>query len=513
MKHYTQEDILRYLSGSFSPSEVKALNTHIMECKECNALLNTELEFEIALIDAKDSPSDCIIPQSSIDKMVEKAITETENPGSQKEDKEETEDDKEEVESKTGKNRTYLWAMAAAVLITFTALLIRFASAPSPQIAEIDTLANKPETTVATVVKEMREPPAPARVIKFDRKTHAVPSQTAAVRIVSQSESEAVAAIDSGSALFSVEPNRYASFVVETPDAEIRVTGTVFDVWVSEGSTKVTVLEGKVIVNYKKLKESVAVAKNHLSVIEEGKVEVKTSAETDTASLSEYRKILPVDIQSVVSSVTNIEPQTAQPVQKDIWSEKLDRAIEMIDNRSYLQAYNSLKDIMSARPGGRNEEIARFEAANLLIKQLNRKDDGLKVLEEYLATYKDGAFEEEALLELVKSGNGKPASVYNHTTAFITKYSDHPYARRAAYEHATLLREAGQFNLASSLYGSFVKLWPKDNRVEDALYWQGKSSFSAGDSLGGRKIMTAYSQKYPEGRWIREAASMLSGVK
>jgi hypothetical protein len=473
MKHYTQEELLRYLSGSFTPQEVKALNGHLRICNECNALLEAEIELDIALIDAKQEPDETIIPSAEIETMISRAVTETEN-----------------IEAPKRKSYLFLWAIAAALLIAFT--FSRFKdkhTQPSPVVA----------VDVPVKAIQMREPPKSTPVV-FGKKTHAIASKSANLRIISKSEEEAVAALDSGSALFSVEPNRYASFVVETPDAEITVTGTLFDVWISNGSTKVTVLKGKVIVNYRNLKESVAVPEKHISVIEEGRVEVKTSTENDTKGLPSYSEMIPVTAKELSAEIVTESPVA----QIDVWNSKLNEAISLSDNRSYQQAFNAYLEIIDAKPGNRNEEIARFEAASLLINQLGRRQDGIKALEEYLETFKRGVFEEEALLEILKLSRGNVSNLYNNTIRFISKYSDHPYARRAAYEHATLLREAGHYSAAASLYGQFVQLWPRDNRSEDALYWQGKAFMSAGDSLSGRKIMATYTEKYPEGRWIKE---------
>ncbi len=487
MKHYAIEDLLSYLNGGFSAEEVNSFNSHLKECAECRALFDSTIDFEIAMIEAAPNPKERVIPEENLKKMA--FIAAQDEVLKQK-----------KILPFITLNKIILSA-AAVVLVVLAFNMFRSFVFPSVKneiaINSVTLEQNNNTDTVACVT--VREKPSP-KVTKFGKSTIAVPSGSALLRVITKSDDVAIAALDSGSALFSVEPNHYTTFKVETPDAEISVIGTVFDVWVERGTTKVTVLQGKVSVKYKTLQRHILLNKEEVVKIDSLRINVSKISSHDTAGLTEYKKLI------VAEAVIN----KIEEAPSSNWGILLNEAAALVNNRSFGEANAVYGRIIEADLRNSIEEIARFESAMLLIKHLNEKDAGLQALENYIKLYPNGLFEEESMLELVKVSGIDASKVYDNTIRFISKYSDHPYARRSAYENATKLRESGNYLLAANLYEKFYTLWPRDNRTEDAIYWRAKSAILAGDTSVGSSCMLEYARKYPSGRWIREAEAALS---
>lgn len=77
-----------------------------------------------------------------------------------------------------------------------------------------------------------------------------------------QTDTNACVEMLRGNALFSIESNRYRSFIVKTPTAVITVTGTVFSIFVDKKYTMVNVAQGAVRLNRPN--------KSQVAVVEQG---------------------------------------------------------------------------------------------------------------------------------------------------------------------------------------------------------------------------------------------------
>ncbi len=82
--------------------------------------------------------------------------------------------------------------------------------------------------------------------IRLGKKTGILTEPTTVLQISDRTDTSVFVELKRGKALFTVEKNRYRLFYVTTPDVRIRVTGTVFSVFVDSAMTKVNVLEGAV---------------------------------------------------------------------------------------------------------------------------------------------------------------------------------------------------------------------------------------------------------------------------
>ncbi len=89
-------------------------------------------------------------------------------------------------------------------------------------------------------------PDTRAGIVRIGPKTAILLEKNASVSITSHLDSAIGVSMQSGTALYTVEKNRYRCFTVATPASEIRVTGTIFRLTVDDETTVLSVLEGSV---------------------------------------------------------------------------------------------------------------------------------------------------------------------------------------------------------------------------------------------------------------------------
>ena len=116
-----------------------------------------------------------------------------------------------------------------------------------------DTLLDSIPTTTETHIKHRVSDMNSAGQKKINIHKHAyVLAETESVMDVPTcNDSTILVTMQSGTVLFSVMPNSYTSFIVQTPSAKIDVKGTVFRVTVNDGETFVSVERGSVQVAHR----------------------------------------------------------------------------------------------------------------------------------------------------------------------------------------------------------------------------------------------------------------------
>lgn len=83
-------------------------------------------------------------------------------------------------------------------------------------------------------------------LVRFGKETGIAAGPAAVINVKARSDTTALIELTKGSALFSIEKNKYKEFVVQTPTVRIVVTGTVFSVMADSAYTMVNVMEGSV---------------------------------------------------------------------------------------------------------------------------------------------------------------------------------------------------------------------------------------------------------------------------
>jgi uncharacterized cupin superfamily protein len=97
---------------------------------------------------------------------------------------------------------------------------------------------NRPRTPISADLGE--------GVVRLGDKTAMLLEKDAVVTVATKNDTAVAVSVSRGSALFTVDKNRYRSFAVATPACEVSVTGTIFRLNVHGDTTIVSVLEGSV---------------------------------------------------------------------------------------------------------------------------------------------------------------------------------------------------------------------------------------------------------------------------
>jgi TolA-binding protein len=402
-------------------------------------------------------------------------------------------------------NRFYraLYALAACLIL---ALGLYIALKPAV-IAE-----QKSAATIAAPEKPLNQG-LPARRMEISRNTAAIASGESDVRLTRNSGTEVTAELSRGSALFSVEPGRYKAFHVSTPDAEVTVTGTIFDVRIQDRHTCVSVLRGSVAVLYKKLKASITLAKEETSrpdslriivkpMTPEEKAEITTTLEKMTSSLLDEKQVPLARVRETVP----VAPLSA------VLDEKLTIGLKDLNKGDFNGALAVFKGIKASGLKTNAVQTAYFESALLLIKKTGRIQEGITVLEDYLKQFENGVYTEEALAELVSSARqqGSPDRIIRFAEKYIALFPEKGNTQDFIYETATLLREAKrEYKASAEYYSLFLEKYPRDFRTEDAFFWLGKCHLMTGNKTQARDVYNTYLGKYPEGRWVSDIKALL----
>jgi hypothetical protein len=251
MKCLSQQQIADYLQGDKS----EAVELHFAECRDCRTALLKSY--------AEAAERFAVSP-----KLTEKTFASIEHESRLKEKADET------VFKIRQFPERYFFALAAALLLVVSgiAYFIRMTHMPHATIAltnaplspSTEPAANKAmnsgsisqtmkvwrDTAKVKDIKDVRKNiifrQENGTVIRLGNKTGIFAEPLTALHIVERTDTTILVELMRGNALFTIDKKRYRLFCVTTPHVRIRVTGTVFSVFVDSVRTKVNVLEGAV---------------------------------------------------------------------------------------------------------------------------------------------------------------------------------------------------------------------------------------------------------------------------
>ncbi|MFH0920041.1 MAG: FecR domain-containing protein [Fibrobacterota bacterium] len=486
------------------PPDIAAFKTHLQACAQCRSLLEERLTFSQALAEQNRKPA---LTDEEWDTLAAAAIGQD---GPLLDDHEWDSLVEKAVPHKPEAARgnvlpfhfsTAVYAMAAGLIMLISGFTFFHFQRP--------TQSNPGPSSTA-----LR--PAYAKPIALTGQSQALPSKGARLRVIKNIKQEAKVSLEEGAALFQVTPNTYHAYVVSTPDAEITVTGTIFDVWIQEGKTRVSVIEGSVHVLYRALNRTLILSANEQCRIKDGKTSVQTMGPSDINSLQPYINIL-TPPASPPHGALPIPPIIPAPV-KNLASESSSSEIPP-DIKAWLNAglllsakgdpagaLAQFEKIILAPSQGRAQETAIFKSALLLAGPLKKPEEGIRRLQEYSAGYPSGVYAEETLAELIKISRYQGAldNVLKYEKEYLDRFGSGALATDYRYETATLLREKKDFNAAADHYRRFTETAPADVRTEDAYFWLGKCLVALNRSSEMESVYRQYLEKYPQGRWLEE---------
>ncbi len=395
------------------------------------------------------------------------------------------------------------YALAASIIVLIGGYI---ALKPVPIVENRVTAINIPE------VKHISQSSL-SRQLRISHNTSALVSGESDIRLTKNTDSLVSSELTMGSALFSVEPHHYKSFKVNTPDAEITVTGTVFDVLISENVTRVSVIRGSVSVFYKSLKEKIMLSKDEIAIPDKGHINIKHLTPEEKAAINaNLDKITSSILEENQTPLRRIVEQVPKVPFEMVLEQKLNLGLQSIGKNDFSAAQGYFSEVKSSGLKNSTVQTAYFESALMQLNKLGNIDEGIKGLEEYLNLFDNGLYTEEALVELVSVNRklGKTDKVIQYEKKYASAFIDKNYSHDFVYEAATLLRETKKdYKEAAGTYAIFIERYPKDYRTEDAIFWMGKCHWLAENKTPARVIFNDYLKKYPEGRWVSEIKSNL----
>jgi TolA-binding protein len=184
----------------------------------------------------------------------------------------------------------------------------------------------------------------------------------------------------------------------------------------------------------------------------------------------------------------------------------LDEGLRLAGTGDINGALARFEQVINGNQQDRTTETAYFESAMLLLHKLNRVDESMQRFETYLSLFKNGAYAEEALTELIKTSRSQnnPDNIIRFEGEYLGRFANKADAPDFRYEAATLCREKKVFAAAADHYNKFIEAYPADSRVEDAYFWLGKSLLEQKQNKEAQSVFKRYLQKYPQGRWVED---------
>lgn len=494
-KHIDTDIIQRFLEGDSSPAVMDML-AHIKTCPICREEFDLTLLTEESLL-TEQSPKQIstatnpelsdIAWQTAINNAWEKATP---------------------IQSKSKETRLthhrYLYAIAACLIFIFSGY---FLFKPVPISEQKVSLAIQPPK-IKPPVRTL-----PAKNFKINHNATVVASKESDVRITENTAKQTIAQMEQGTALFSIEPGQYKNFQVNTPDAIISVTGTIFDVNISENITRVSVLRGSVSVFYKKLRSKISLKKDETAFPDSNRIETRPLSTREKAEITLYLDNLTTQlIEEQQKTPMHVKESVPQIPLAQLLEQKLTLGFKSMDAQDFVTALSYFNEVKAGNLKNSASQTACFETGLLLLNKMNRTEEGIATLEEYLNKFETGLYQEEALTELISANRrlNRTEPVIHFTKAFAHAFPEKEQARDFLYEAATLERETQKsFPEAAQTYLQFIEKYPSDFRCEDAYFWLGKCHLLSQKVALAKEVFTKYLALYPDGRWVTDIKMQL----
>ncbi|MFA6549608.1 MAG: FecR domain-containing protein [Candidatus Margulisiibacteriota bacterium] len=488
--HITPETISNFLNGRID-SAVSDMLLHIKTCPECKREFDLSLMADELLLSKGQDKSDVghTLSNAEWDAAFDNAW--------------EKSNGKQKQTHKVIRFHRAFYALAASIIILIGGYIA---------LKPVPTAENKVAAIIIPETKHHSQSNV-SRQVRISHHTSALVSAESDINLTQNTDSLVSSELTMGSALFSVEPHHYKSFKVNTPDAEITVTGTVFDVLISENVTRVSVIRGSVSVFYKSLKEKIMLSKDEAAIPDKGHINIKHLTPEEKAAINaNLDKITSSILEDHQTPLRRIAEQVPKVPFEMVLEQKLNLGLQSLGKNDFSSAQGYFSEVKSSGLKNSTVQTAYFESSLLQLNKLGNVEEGVKGLEEYLNLFDNGLYTEEALVELVSVNRklGKTDKVIQYEKKYASAFMDKNYSRDFVYEAATLLRETKKdYQEAAGTYAIFIERYSRDYRIEDAIFWMGKCHWLAENKARARVVYSDYLKKYPEGRWVSEIKSIL----
>lgn len=287
MNCLTKQQLIDYLQGMIIPGA----EDHLAQCGICRAAL-------VAL--HANKAKNISISQDLIDKTVTSMLAANTSKTTSLQG----------INNRLFYNRRIIIALAAAIILCFTAITYFIGRnetsstsiAYHPDSSASFALKKEPfdsgpvsrtlqvwlDTEKIKDAKEVKKNiwirPHQENIIRLGAKTGIVIEPSTVLHTKTRTDTSVEIELTRGSALFTVEKNRFRRFSVQTPHIRILVTGTIFSVAVDSNKTTVKVIEGSVqLQREEKLEPQLPLKQGHEAVAAGDSIDATTVMNTLTA--------------------------------------------------------------------------------------------------------------------------------------------------------------------------------------------------------------------------------------
>ncbi len=335
----------------------------------------------------------------------------------------------------------------------------------SEDITIVQSVINKPNTIEKSFITDTGN-----GLLFIDKKTAGIIERKSKITYAKK-DTSVFLDITSGSALFTVEKGKYKRFIVITPHAQIIVTGTVFRVDATADLTKVTVVEGSVIVKH--------ISNNCQTILSLGNTAL---ADRDSISFFETeesflknvpkRKLLKEFLSRNLSSIYNESYITEQNSISTMHNNNLYKNVHIADSLYHL--FDSKSSIDSDTPTISKQELHLFiTGADFCLKKAFDSCD--YVWNQYLLHYPNRIFTKTVVENLVELNvkNKKFKTADSLIRKYLFKNNPDAHSIKVIKYVADNARINQYYDIAIDLYEYIMDVCSDKETINQTAYWAG----------------------------------------
>jgi len=368
------------------------------------------------------------------------------------------------------------------------------------------------------------------RYAAIDARTGYCADSQALMAVREKSTARVRVQLNRGTALFDVQKGRFTRFDVETPNAVVLVTGTVFAVSVDSAYTRVKVLEGSVRIENRRIAaRTLCLAAGAEAAV--GRDTLMSAASPEHAQLDSLRIALHGFLSAPAAAIA--DPAAAPALLPD--ADSLDRVLRRIEidlitgdpgaaaaaegfieqnphsRRSdrllfvrgqFLEAADSIDAAIADYKRISIDSMDLYENALYRIGRLYEASGdrarARATFKDYLASFPSGIWAESAMYRRIDMAADK-REVIDLMREYVTRFGSSANAEEIMISLADLLRTRVQdYAQAMRYYDMFQEAFPQSRHRADALYWAGWCLVHQGVDSANNRFFRMHLRDYPD---------------